>query len=88
MESAETSSTVCTHPGPSATAKAKEIARLERWEAAEIDNCVKFLETTFGCTLADGKPCSTLIPLQYYVEYRAHISFSAENSWTWSFWEM
>ena len=66
----------------------KEIARLEQWEAAELDKCVKFLETTFGCTLADGKPCSTLIPLQYYVEYRAQVSFSAESSWTWSFWEM
>jgi len=58
--------------------KAKEIARLKRWEseqAAELEKCVKFVETTCGCTLADGKPCSTLLPLQYYVDYRAQVFF-------------
>ena len=86
MASTVTSSTVCAPPsnsGPSATAKtavakAKEIARLKRWEseqAAELEKCVKFVETTCGCTLADGKPCSTLLPLQYYVEYRAQVFF-------------
>ena len=86
------SSTVamCTpsNSGPSATAKtatakAKEIARLKRWEfeqAAELEKCVKFVETTCGCILADGKPCSTLIPLQYYVEYRAQVFFLSRDA--------
>ena len=89
-ESAVTSSTVCVAPsnnGPSVTtktaaakakaaaSKAKEIARLKRWESEQAAELEKFVETTCGCTLADGKPCSTLLPLQYYVDYRAQVFF-------------
>ena len=80
------SSTVCAPPsnsGPSATDKAKEIARLKLWESeqtAELQKCVKFIETTCGCTLADGKPCSTLIPLQYYVEYKSLVFFLSRDA--------
>ena len=90
------SSMVCAPPsnsGPSATDKAKEIARLKLWEseqAAEVEKCVKFIETTCGCTLADGKPCSTLIPCTAVLcgVQVSRFLLKPRCSWTWSFWEM
>ena len=58
-------------------AKEKELTRLKQWESeqtAELEKCVKFTQETCGCTLAHGnKPCSTLLPLGYYVDYRAQV---------------
>ena len=39
-------------------------------QAAELKECEQFVCATCGCHLADGKPCSTLFPLEYYTEIR------------------
>ena len=34
----------------------------------DYDICVEFYEHTCGCQKADGKPCSSLFPLEHFVE--------------------
>ena len=59
--------------------KEKQLKRMKQWEtekAAEVEKCVKFTQETCRCTLAHGdKPCSTLLPLGYYMDYRAQVFF-------------
>ena len=38
---------------------------------SELEACNKFLLATCGCTLADGKPCSTLFLRKYFIDTRA-----------------
>ena len=50
------------------------IARQNQCEAeamSELESCNKFLLATCGCALADGKPCSTLFPREYFIDTRA-----------------
>ena len=47
------------------------------WEveqATEIDNCTSFSLKTFGCKMANGKPCSSLFPVDYYIDTRSQAS--------------
>lgn len=39
-------------------------------QAAELEKCEQFVRATCGCKLADGKPCSSLFPLEYYADIR------------------
>ena len=60
-------------PRKSAITKAF-IARQKRWESkitSELESCNKFLLAACRCTLADGKPCSTLFSREYFVDTRA-----------------
>ena len=41
--------------------------------------CDKFLEETCGCTLADGSPCSTLFPRDYFIDTRTQTFFLSRN---------
>ena len=56
---------------------------MKQWEteqAAEVEKCVKFTQETCGCTLAHGnKPCSTLLPLGYYMDYWAQMFLEVPN---------
>ena len=38
------------------------------------DICMEFYEHTCGCQKADGKPCSSLFPLEHFVEMRSQAS--------------
>ena len=40
----------------------------------EIDECTAFCQRTCGCKNANGKPCSTLFPLDHYIQMRAQVS--------------
>lgn len=42
--------------------------------AHEMDECADFVQRTCGCKHANGKPCSTLFPLEHYIEMRAQVS--------------
>jgi len=53
------------------------IATQKKWEheqASEMSKCDKFLAESCGCTLADGKPCSTLFPREYFIDTRVILS--------------
>ena len=38
------------------------------YQSPDAPVCEKFTKDTCGCTKADGKPCSTLFSLEYYIE--------------------
>ena len=38
------------------------------------DICVEFYERTCGCQKADGKPCSSLFPLEHFIDMRSQAS--------------
>jgi len=38
---------------------------------SDYDVCVEFVEHTWGCKKADGKPCSSLFPLEHFVVMRS-----------------
>ena len=38
---------------------------------SDYDVCVEFVERTCGCKKADGKPCSSLFPLEHFAEMRS-----------------
>ena len=40
----------------------------------DYDLCVEFYERTCGCKKADGKPCSSLFPLEHFVDMRSQAS--------------
>ena len=47
------------------------------WEVeqtAEIDKCTAFVQSTCCCRMADGKPCSSNFPVDYYIETRSQAS--------------
>ena len=47
------------------------------WEVeqtAEVDGCTGFVQRTCCCKVADGKPCSSLFPVDYYIETRSQAS--------------
>ena len=47
------------------------------WELeqrAEIDKCTSFVQRTCCCRMADGKPCSSVFPVEYYIETRSQAS--------------
>lgn len=44
-------------------------------QPTELHLCRKFIETTCGCKKAKGKPCSSLFPLDHYIDLRAQSSF-------------
>ena len=49
-------------------------ARQKQWESelvSELSKCDKFLLATCGCTMANGKPCSSLFSRQYLTDTRA-----------------
>ena len=49
-------------------------ARQKKWEseqASELSKCDKFLLVTRGCTLTNGKPCSSLFSREYLIDTRA-----------------
>ena len=64
-------------------AKEKQLKRMKQWEteqAAEVEKCVKFTQEMCECTLAHGdKPCSTLLPLGYYMDYWAQVFFLSKE---------
>jgi len=41
--------------------------------------CAEFVRLTCGCKKADGKPCGTQFPLEYYIEIRAQASLLTRN---------
>ena len=45
----------------------------------EIDECTAFIQRTCGCKHADGKPCSTLFPLEHYINMRAQVSLLSHH---------
>ena len=45
----------------------------------EIDECSAFTQRTCGCKHADGKPCSTLFPLEHYIDMRAQVSLLSHH---------
>ena len=44
-------------------------------ETPDVCKCQEFVEKTCGCHLADGSPCSSLFPLEHYIQLRAQSSF-------------
>ena len=36
--------------------------------------CTAFVQKTCGCGKANGKPCSTLFPVEHYIQHRAQAS--------------
>ena len=44
-------------------------------ESPDVLECKKFVEKTCGCHLANGGPCSSLFPLEHYIQLRAQSSF-------------
>ena len=42
----------------------------------DVDVCTtsNFVQKTCGCTKANGKPCSTLFSVEYYIDYHAPAS--------------
>lgn len=47
------------------------------WEVeqtAELDKCRDFIQRTCGCKMADGKPCSSLFAIDYYINIRSQAS--------------
>ena len=36
--------------------------------------CTAFVQKTCGCTKANGKPCSTLFPVEHYIQHRTQAS--------------
>ena len=44
------------------------------YDPTELHLCKKFIETTCGCKKANGKPCSSLFPLDHYIDLRAQSS--------------
>ena len=45
----------------------------------EIDECTTFIQRTCGCKHADGKPCSTLFPLEHYIDMHALVSLLSHH---------
>ena len=45
------------------------------YQATVLRLCTNFTETTCGCKKANGKPCSSLFPLDHYLDLRAQSSF-------------
>ena len=41
------------------------------WTSIRVVKCDNFLLATCGCTLAKGKPCSTLFSQEYFIDTRA-----------------
>ena len=44
-------------------------------ESPDVCKCQEFVEKTCGCHLANGSPCSSLFPLEHYIQLRAQSSF-------------
>lgn len=47
------------------------------WEVAqraELRKCANFTQRTCGCTISDGKPCSSLFSAEYFVDIRSQAS--------------
>ena len=47
------------------------------WEVeqtVEIDKCTNFVQRSCCCKMADRKPCSSLFPVDYYIETRSQAS--------------
>ena len=40
----------------------------------DVDVCTTFIQKTCGCTKANGKPCSTLLSTEHYIDHRAQTS--------------
>ena len=57
---------------PTSTASSSVTVPLQ---ATELRLCTNFTETTCGCKKANGKPCSSLFPLDHYIDLRAQSSF-------------
>ena len=49
------------------------------YQDQELRLCKNFVETTCGCKKAKGKPCSSLFPLDHYIDLRAQSSFLIHN---------
>ena len=50
-------------------------------ESDDVETCRKFVEHTCKCNLVkpSGSPCSSLFPLEEYIEIRAHANFLEHN---------
>lgn len=48
-------------------------------QPTEVQLCKNFIEATCGCKKAKGKPCSSLFPLDHYVDLRAQSSFLSHD---------
>ena len=60
------------------------IAKQKKWEreqTSEVSKCDKFLDDACGCTLADGNPCSTLFPKEYFIDTRTQTFSCHEMRW-------
>ena len=44
-------------------------------ESPDVRKCQEFVEKTCGCHLTNGSPCSSLFPLEHYIQLRAQSSF-------------
>ena len=44
-------------------------------ESPDVRKCQEFVEKTCGGDLANGSPCSSLSPLEHYIQLRAQSSF-------------
>ena len=41
---------------------------------SDVAVCAVFVQKTCGCTKANGKPCSTLFPVEHYIDHHAQAS--------------
>ena len=67
------SSDLVTYTSGAATTEAREVDSPSETEN-DVDDCTIFVQKTSGCTKANGKPCSTLFSVEYYIDYRAQAS--------------
>ena len=44
-------------------------------ESSDVQECEMFVRNTCGCHLDKGKPCSSLFPVEHYIQLRAQSSF-------------
>ena len=41
---------------------------------SDVDVCTELVQKTCGCTKANGKPCSTLLSTEHYIDHHAQTS--------------
>ena len=81
---AETTAVV-TPPGPPHNEETPSLVAIDRepsipsniTESRDIAKCRKYVERTYKCDLVepDGSPCSTLFPIEHYIQTRAQANF-------------
>ena len=47
----------------------------EQEQLNELSKCAEFVQLTYGCSKADGKPCSSSFSEDHFAELRAQTSF-------------